>query len=83
MLKNKWLRRMMLFTIIMLYTGIVVYICSIPRYTKLKGWVTPSSGIVFKTDGYTSFYNGQILDFGNGELVSVNFEKIKEGNVVE
>ena len=74
---------MMLFTIMVLYTGVIVYICAIPKTTKLKGWTTPSSGIMFKNEGYISFYNGQILDFGDGVLVRVTFERIKEGNVVE
>ncbi len=82
MFKNKWLRRMMLFTIIMLYTGVIVYICSIPRYTKLKGWVTPSSGIMIKSEGYLSLYNGQLLEIGETKI-RVTFEEIKEGDVVE
>ncbi len=66
----------------MLYTGVIVYICSIPRYTKLEGWTTPSSGIMFKSEGYISFYNGQILEIGETKI-RVTFEEIKEGNVVE
>lgn len=73
---------MMLFTIIMLYTGVVIYICSIPRYTKLKGWITPTTGIMIKSEGYLSLYNGQLLEIGDTKI-RVTFEEIKEGNVVE
>ncbi len=66
----------------MLYTGVIVYICSIPRYTKLKGWVTPASGIMIKSEGYLSLYNGQLLKIGETKI-RVTFEEIKEGNVVE
>lgn len=72
----------MLFTIIMLYTGVVIYICSIPRYTKLKGWITPTTGIMIKSEGYLSLYNGQLLEIGDTKI-RVTFEEIKEGNVVE
>ena len=82
MLKNKWLKRMMLFTIVMLYTGVIVYICSIPKYTKLKGWVTPDISIMIKSEGYLSLYNGQLLELGETKI-RVTFEEIKEGNVVE
>jgi hypothetical protein len=73
---------MTLFTIMMLYTGLIVYICSIPRYTKLKGWTTPSSGIMIKSDGYLSLYNGQLIEIGDTKI-RVKFEKIKNGDVVE
>ena len=66
----------------MLYTGVVVFICSIPRYTQLKGWVTPTSGIMIKSEGYLSLYNGQLLEIGETKI-RVTFEQVKEGDVVE
>lgn len=62
----------------MVYTGLIVYVCSLPIATKLKGWTTPSHGVCFKTDqGYVSIGNGEILDFGGGMKVRVTFEPVK------
>ena len=66
------------FVLITLYTVFILYICSLPINAKLQGWVTPSSGVMIKTDqGYVNIGNGQILDFGRNMKVRVTFEQVK------
>ena len=79
-LKKKLLEWVAVFAMLIAYTIFVIYICSLPISTKINGWITPSSGIVFKTDqGYVSIGNGEILDFGKNMRVRVTFEKVDGG----
>lgn len=76
MFENKWLNRLVLFVIMTIYTIFIVYICAIPSVTKLRGWVTPANGIMFKNEGYVQISNGQIIDFGNGMKIRIKIERV-------
>lgn len=82
-LKKRVLEWIAVFAMLTAYTIFILYICSLPMSTKLKGWVTPSSGICFKTDqGYVSIGNGEIMDFGGGMKVKITLERV-EGEVAQ
>ena len=77
-LKKRVLEWIAVFTMLIGYTIFILWICSMPINAKLQGWVTPSSGVMIKTDqGYVSIGNGQILDSGGGMKVRITFEKVK------